>query len=105
MHALLLLFIGGTALTIGDIIFKFWITNNRPSLFAAGLMVYVVGLLFLIQTFKTEHIATASMIFIIFNIVTLALVSAYYFEEHLTNLQLTGVVLAMVAVVIMEFGR
>lgn len=105
MHTLLLLFIGGSALTVGDIIFKFWITNNKPSFFVAGIAIYVVGLLFLIQTFKTEHIATASMIFIIFNIVTLALVSAYYFDEHLTNLQLAGVVLAMAAVVIMEFGR
>lgn len=105
MHALLLLFIGGTALTIGDIIFKFWVTNNKPLFFASGLAIYVVGLLFLIQTFKTEHIATASMIFIIFNIVTLALVSAYYFDEHLTNVQFAGVVLAMAAVAIMEFGR
>ncbi|OHA82809.1 MAG: hypothetical protein A2408_01735 [Candidatus Yonathbacteria bacterium RIFOXYC1_FULL_52_10] len=105
MHPLLLLFIGGTILTIGDIVFKFWAINGKHSWYAAGIIVYLIGLLFLVQSFKTTHIATASVMFVIFNVITLAAVSALYFNERLSGVQIIGVGLALLSVVIMELGR
>lgn len=104
MH-LFLLFIGGTILTLGDIIFKYWIENNNWKFFLAGLLAYIIGMLFLIATFKTKNIAVASVIFILFNIATLTIASYIIFKEPLSSLQTIGLLVGLVAVVILELAE
>jgi multidrug transporter EmrE-like cation transporter len=105
MPPIILLFLGGTILTIGDIIFKFYFEKSRYSLYVLGLMTYLVGLIFLVKTFKTQNIAVASAVFIIINIITLLLVSRFYFGEHLSNFQTIGIVIAIIAIFFLELGK
>jgi multidrug transporter EmrE-like cation transporter len=105
MPPLLWMFVGGIIVTVGDIIFKFWAEQQSAYLFVAGILVYLTGTLFLIQSFRTTNIAVASMIFIIFNIIALTLVSWFYFDEKLSTLQLVGLVLALGSVALLELGK
>lgn len=100
--SLLILFIGGIALTIGDLIMKEWVLNNKLSFYLLGIFVYLIGLLFLSYSFKFENIAIASALFVIFNIITLLLFSYFYFKEPLSWQQLVGVGLAITSIIILE---
>ena len=100
----ILLFVGGSVLTVGDIVMKKWIVNNSCPLFIAGLAIYLVGLIFLAYSFKYKNIAVASTIFVIFNIITLSIVSWFYFKETLTTFQLVGITLGIGAILFLELG-
>lgn len=99
---LILLFIGGLILTIGDIVMKKWVSNNNTSIFLIGLMIYLVALIFLAYSFKYKNIAVASTIFVIFNIITLLFFSWFYFKETLTPLQIIGIVLGISSIMFLE---
>jgi multidrug transporter EmrE-like cation transporter len=105
MPPIIYLFLGGTILTIGDIIFKFYFEKSKPSLYGIGLITYLIGLIFLVKTFRTENMAVASALFVIFNIITLLIVSRYYFGEHLSNLQLVGMTIAIISILFLELGK
>ncbi|HSX24511.1 MAG TPA: hypothetical protein VLG69_00935 [Candidatus Andersenbacteria bacterium] len=102
MLALLALFIGGSVLTLGDILFKYYVEKPNAMLYGFGLIMYIIGLIFLIESFKTENIAVASTIFVIINITTLFFVSLFLFKEHPTPLQIAGILLAFVAIALLE---
>ena len=105
MATIYLLIIGGIILTVGDLLFKFWIESDNRALYVVGLFVYVVGLLFLVESFRSENMAVASTIFVIVNVVTLALVGWLYFGERLSILQIFGILCAFLAVFLLEFGK
>ena len=105
MPAIVWLLLGGAILTAGDIVFKFWVEKPQQWLYAAGLAIYIVGLMFLVQSFKTQNIALASTVFVVFNVVTLALVSWFYFGEKLTPLAIAGVALALFSVGLLELNK
>lgn len=98
------LFIGGSVLTIGDIIMKKWVINNNMFLFISGLAIYLFGLIFLAYSFKYKNIAVASTIFVIFNIITLSIVSWFYFKETLSTYQLIGIILGISSVLFLELA-
>lgn len=102
--AILLLFIGGTVLTLGDITMKKWVNTNSHTFYIAGLIVWLVGLMFLAQSFKYKNMAVASTIFVIFNVVTLSIVSWLYFKETLSTFQILGVIIGLVAIIVMEIA-
>ena len=104
IYPLVLLFIGGSVLTIGDIVMKKWVGNQSSTFFAVGLLIYLIGLVFLAQSFKYKNIAAASTIFVIFNIVTLSIVSWFYFKEALSITQMVGIGLGICSVVILELS-
>ena len=104
MTASIVLIIGGIVLTLGDIIFKFWVEKPQPLLYIIGLGVYLVGLMLLVQSFKTENIADASATLVVANLVTLSLVSWLYFGEKLSALQLAGIGVGLVAILLLELG-
>jgi len=95
----ILLFIGGSVLTIGDIVMKKWVVNNNPLIFVIGMVVYLIGLVFLAYSFKYKNIAVASTIFVIFNIITLSVVSWFYFKETLSTFQLIGITLGIFSII------
>jgi multidrug transporter EmrE-like cation transporter len=105
MHALVLLTFGGIILTIGDIIFKFYALNSRWSLYAVGLLVYLIGEVLLVQTYKTENIAVASTVFVVANVISLLLVSCLYFHESLSVARVGALFLALISIVILEVAR
>jgi len=102
--ALLLLALGGLILTVGDICMKKWVNTNAYSFYFVGLAIYLVGLNFLAQSFKFKNIAVASVIFVIFNVVTLSFVSWLYFKETLSLLQIVGILIGIVAIVVLELA-
>lgn len=102
MPAILLVAVGGTILTFGDIIFKFWVIRPSTTLYITGIAVYIVGLMFFVQSFKTENIAIASAMLVIFNILTLTLVSWLYFGEKISLAHLCGIALAIAAIAMFE---
>jgi multidrug transporter EmrE-like cation transporter len=101
---LILLFVGGSILTIGDIVMKKWILNNSTLIFITGMAIYLVGMIFLVHSFKYKNIAAASTIFVIFNIITLSIVSWLYFKETLTPFQLIGIALGISSIVFLELA-
>lgn len=101
---LILLFIGGSILTIGDIVMKKWVLNSATPIFITGMAIYLVGMIFLAHSFKYKNIAAASTIFVIFNIITLSIVSWFYFKETLTPLQLIGIALGISSIVFLELA-
>jgi len=83
---------------------KKWVVTNNYWFYAIGMVIYLVGLNFLAQSYKFKNIAVASVIFVIFNVVTLSLVSWFYFKETLSLLQIIGICLGIVAVVLLELA-
>jgi multidrug transporter EmrE-like cation transporter len=100
--AIILLLIGGIILTLGDIMMKKWVNTNSYIFYIIGMIIYLVGLNFLAQSFKFKNIAVASVIFVIFNVVTLSIVSWIYFKETLSPVQIVGMVLGILSIVILE---
>ncbi len=105
MPSIIYLTIGGTILTIGDIVFKYYAQKPHTSLYFSGLLIYLLGLTFLVQSFKSENMAVASTIFVIINVIILSLVSWLYFKEPLSMYQMVGIVVACVGVVLLELGK
>lgn len=102
---IILLLIGGVVLTAGDLIMKKWVVTSSGFLYFAGLAVYLLGLIFLVESFKYKNIAVASTIFVIFNIIILALVSWIYYKETLSILQLVGIIMGITSVIVLELSQ
>lgn len=98
----ILILIGGLVLTVGDLIMKKWVNSNSPTFYLLGLIVYLVGLNFLAQSYKYKNIAVASTLFVIFNVVILSVFSWFYFKESLTPLQISGIILGIISVILLE---
>ena len=99
---LLLIFTGGTVLTIGDLVMKKWVGNSSPLLYVIGLFFYLIGMVFLSQSFKLKNIAVASLMMVLFNIFTLLIASWFFYQEKLSVVQMIGIFLGLVSVVILE---
>ena len=100
----ILLFIGGSILTIGDIIMKKWVMSNDLYLFISGLFIYMIGMIFLAYSFKYKNIAVASTIFVLFNVITLSIVSWLYFKETLSTTQLIGIAFGIISILFLELA-
>lgn len=102
---IILLAAGGIILTVGDIVMKKWVTTSQPIFYIIGLIIWILGLLFLAQSFKYKNIAVASTIFVIFNVATLSLVSWFYFNEKLSALEVGGILLGIISITLLELSK
>lgn len=100
----ILLFIGGAILTIWDIIMKKWVISNNIYLFISGLIIYMIGMIFLAYSFKYKNIAVASTIFVLFNVITLSIISWLYFKETLSTTQLIGIAFGIISIIFLELA-
>lgn len=105
MIPILVLFLGGLILTIGDIVMKKWVSSNNLWIFILGIGIWLIGLFFLALSFKYKNIAVASVIFIIFNVVTLYIANWLLFKESISTLQTIGIITGMISVVILELAE
>lgn len=105
MQSLFLLITGGTILTIGDLVMRQWLATQDVKTYALGMAIYLVGLNCLVQGFRDRGIAAASALFIIFNLVSLAIAGFYLFGEKISPMQWVGFGLAFAAVLCLESGR
>lgn len=99
---IILLFIGGLIITVGDVVMKKWVITSLWWWYPLGLVFYLGGLMFLAETYKYRHIAGASLVLVLFNVSILALVSWLYFKEPLAPLQLVGIGFGFVGVILLE---
>ncbi len=104
MNTLLILLIAGLTLTVGDLVAGKWVVSNKKSFYILTLILYMIGLNFLIYSYKFEDIAIASITMEIFNIVTLTLAGRFLFKENITKTEIAGIVVGIIAVVILEIA-
>ena len=103
---LILTIVAGLILTVGNIVLKKWVANDyRTYYYIAGLTLYFVSMNLLALSYKYEDVAVASMIMIIFNIVTLTLIGYFIFHENITIYEFTGLALGITAILLLEFGK
>jgi multidrug transporter EmrE-like cation transporter len=102
MHPLLILFVGGVVLTLGDIVAKNWVIKKEKYLYVVCMLFYLIGLNFLVWSYKFEDIAVASIIFEIFNVITLTLAGIYLFKENITKTELAGMILGVFSIIVLE---
>jgi multidrug transporter EmrE-like cation transporter len=102
--SIIILAVGGIILTVGDIIMKKWINTQNNVFYVIGIIVWIIGLLFLAESFKFKNIAIASTLFVIFNVATLSLASWFYFKEKLSGLELIGIFFGIIAIILLEIG-
>ena len=71
----------GIILTIGDIVLKQWVRNSSSLFYAGGIFLYLISMNLLAYSYKYENIAVASLLMVIFNILTLTFVGYFFFPR------------------------
>jgi len=107
MNSLILLIIGGTVVTFGDIFLKKWAISYAPIIslrFLIGILISSIGLTFLAFAFRSKSIATANIIFVAVNTIAIIIIQMLYFKEKITLIQLIGIIIAAAGVILIEFG-
>jgi len=104
MIAYILLIIGGILYTLGDILCLKWLDGIQARGLQYWVMVvaYMSGCLFLIESFKHMHIAVASVIIIVINVILLVVISAIFFNKPITYTQMIGVGFAIVSMFLLK---
>jgi multidrug transporter EmrE-like cation transporter len=104
MNTLPILLVGAIALTIGDLVAGKWVENKSKVLYVLVLTFYMVGLCFLVFSYKFNDIAVASIIIEISNVILLTLIGRYLFKENITKTEVAGIITGVFAVTILEFS-
>lgn len=94
--------LGSISLTVGDIFMKKWVGDNSYSNFSIGFFCYMLGMLFLAFSFKYKNIAIASMLLVLFNIITLLILSWLMFKEPISLKEIIGIALGISAIILLE---
>jgi multidrug transporter EmrE-like cation transporter len=102
--ALALLAAGGLILTGGDLFMKERVITNKSWIYVVGITIYIIGLNFLAFSFKYKNIAVATIIFMLFNVITLLAFSYFYFHEKLSGLEIAGIIIGILAIVLLELA-
>jgi len=105
LFPIIIILIGGVILTLGDIFAKGWVKDNKAIWYAAALFFYIIGLNFLIYSFKFEDIAAASVMLVIFNVATLTIVGWLFFKERISLFEIIGLILGISAIVLLELAE
>jgi drug/metabolite transporter (DMT)-like permease len=97
-----LMLLGGVILTLGDLAIKTWIIQqNRPA-FWLGMAIYMAGMAVLAHTFRHRNIATASIICVVFNVITLIIATRFLYGETISRQKYLGMGVGVMAIVILE---
>jgi multidrug transporter EmrE-like cation transporter len=99
---LALIFLGGLIVTVGDLVLKQWVRSSSLLYYLAGIALYTMGGSLLALSFREKDIAVASVIFIVFNVITLTIAGMILYEEHLTYSKVIGICLALASIIILE---
>lgn len=95
----------GTALEIvGDVFFKKWALEHRPTLLAIGLLIYAIGSLFWALSLRYEILSKAIAVFTILNLVIVACVGVIFFQEQISTMSKIGIFLGLVSIALIELG-
>lgn len=89
----------------GDIIFKFWTIYKKPLFYVGGIILYILGTVFLVESFKYKNIVITSFASIIFNLIFLIIANKFIFKEELRRPEIAGIFIGIVAVYMMLLGE
>jgi len=87
---------------IGDVYFKKWSLQNRTWMMLIGFAFYALGSLFWAVSLRYELLSKAGIIFMLMNLVLIALVGVFYFNENLSIINKIGVALAIISIILLE---
>ena len=82
-----------------------WVSTNEWLWYGVGLAFYFIGLNFLAQSYRYEHIAVSSIIFVLFNIIVLTLASKVLLGDSLSLGRMFGLGLGVAAVAVLTLGK
>ncbi len=102
---LVVLMLGGLILTLGDVFAKEWVRGAGAKWAVLAMAVYMVGMGALMWSFKYKNIAVASVLFVLFNALTLTLLSWWRYKEPLSMPQLAGMAIALAGVIVLELSE
>lgn len=95
--------LSGVLLTFGDISMRFFIDKyEKYDLFLVTVFLYTFGVFCMMMSFFGKDIAVATVMAIIFNAVFLLLINNFYFNEPLSLMGYLGILVAFIAVIILE---
>ena len=66
------------------------------------MMIYMVGMAILAHAFRYRNIATASIICVVFNVITLILATRLIYGESISKQQYVGMGVGVLAIIILE---
>lgn len=104
-NPLFLLLSGGVFLTIGDIFAAWWVKGQFGPFYFLIMLFYLIGMVLLVRSYKTEDIPVASLILVIFNVVILFFAGIFLFDETINSLKIFGILLCFVSLYLLEFGK
>lgn len=104
-QSLSILLLGGLILTLGDIVAAHWIRLGGSGLYMTVFVLYLVGMIFLVKSYKTENIPVASITLVIFNVVILFFAGILFFDESVNFLKVFGIALCFVSIFLLESGK
>jgi multidrug transporter EmrE-like cation transporter len=101
------LILGGLFSTIGDIFMKKWSINenNDNYEYIFGFIFYNIGIYLLVSTFKEKNITTSVVVYILFNIISFAIINSIYFHDHLNSTQIFGLIMSICAIYLLEHQK
>lgn len=99
----------GLGMVLGDILMKNWIIsgamfrNSSLIFFIFALLVYGISLTGYAYQLRTMNFGIATITPILVNIVTIALISFFYYKEMLSMYKIFGMLFAFTAVLLFSF--
>lgn len=100
--AVVLVVLAGFVLTLGDIAVKKWLVTGQQQFYVYGLLVYMVALNMVMWSFKAKNISVASMLVILVNVISFAVINWTVFGEKLDTTQMLGIALGLLAVLLLD---
>jgi hypothetical protein len=101
-HPLVWITLGAFFLTVGDVVFRGWLANHWFGGFAATYFIYIFGLLFIMMSFFSQHIAVATISVYVLNCVAYIAIAWWFFGDTLTTAQMAGIVLGLVSMALLQ---
>jgi multidrug transporter EmrE-like cation transporter len=102
MNFLIIVFVGAVFYTVGDLFFKEWVTHNRTLFLCIGVLVEIVGLVLLANSFKYRNMAVANITMETINSILLVAISWIFFKEQLNFGQMAGIAISLVGLYLLE---
>lgn len=86
----------------GDVFFKLWADGDRRLMLILGFALYAAGSLFWAYSLKYHELSKAGTVFMVLNIVAIALIGTLAFKEKLSWMNIVGIVLGVAGIVLIE---
>lgn len=95
--------ISSVFLTVGDIMFRWWLEQQWPHGFALSCGIYALGMFCLIMSFFGENIAIATVIGITLNVIFYLAYAYFAYGDTLSTKEIIGIFTGLAAIYLLEF--